>query len=373
MAKQFYISTTERQQFKRCRRQWKYGSYNAMALTPIRPAPALWIGTGVHHALASYYAHGTLPDVAWRKWVLAETEKLAERTGAELWLEEEVKLAETCEFYAKLLQRYHEYSTEFDEFKVIDVEMQFSQPIPTPEGETDSCNTTLVGRVDGLIEIAGEYWILEHKTAAEAPNEKFLAIDDQSTCYMWGVQESFGVKIAGVLHNNLIKKLPSEPRLLKSGKLSKDRSAVTTAEVYSRAVTAHDLDLAEYAEHIAWLAALPERFFLRYWLRRSPEKLATIERQLYYEALDMQRGALYPTPTRDCAFMCDYYTLCVQEDNGIGLEASIEQQYSQRTPEGVYKGEISKGGWLNGIVPQVKKRRSFIRARGTERSARVDS
>jgi hypothetical protein len=51
------VSVTEVQSFKRCRRQWDYGSFNRQGLTPIiQPKPYLDLGTMIHKTLAYWAA-----------------------------------------------------------------------------------------------------------------------------------------------------------------------------------------------------------------------------------------------------------------------------------------------------------------------------
>ena len=54
-----------------------------------------------------------------------------------------------------------------EEFEVVALEKTFEGPIVNPATGAASRSFVLAGKVDGIVRIGGDYFILEHKTAAQ--------------------------------------------------------------------------------------------------------------------------------------------------------------------------------------------------------------
>ena len=65
----------------------------------------------------------------------------------------------------------------------------------------------LAGKVDGIVRIGGEHFILEHKTAAQVDGDYLekLWTDFQITLYAHYIEETMGIPITGILYNVLVK------------------------------------------------------------------------------------------------------------------------------------------------------------------------
>ena len=65
----------------------------------------------------------------------------------------------------------------------------------------------LAGKVDGIVRIGGDYFILEHKTAAQLDSDYLerLWTDFQITIYAYYIEQTMGIPITGILYNVLVK------------------------------------------------------------------------------------------------------------------------------------------------------------------------
>ena len=100
-----------------------------------------------------------------------------------------------------------QYPRGSEKFEVICLEKAFSQPIRSPSTGGMSTKYTQEGKVDGVIKLDGEYYLMEHKTAAKADHNYFdkLWIDRQIHQYAHYMGLELGIEIVGVLYNVLAK------------------------------------------------------------------------------------------------------------------------------------------------------------------------
>ena len=94
-----------------------------------------------------------------------------------------------------------------EDFEVVDLEKVFNGKIFNPETGASSRSFDLAGKVDGIVKIDGEYWLLEHKTASviDSGYLERLWMDTQIILYSHYIEKTMGIKITGVLYNILAK------------------------------------------------------------------------------------------------------------------------------------------------------------------------
>src|ERR1043166_5320398 len=94
-----------------------------------------------------------------------------------------------------------------DDFEVIALEKTFEGPISNPASGAASRSFVLAGKVDGILRIDGNYFILEHKTAAQLDSDYLerLWTDFQITIYAYYIEQTMRIPIAGILYNVLVK------------------------------------------------------------------------------------------------------------------------------------------------------------------------
>ncbi len=340
------ISTTERSQYKECRRLWDYNSNNRQNLEPKKPQPPLWLGTGVHEALSAYYSQrGGLVET-FETWADAQLRDLRETHLLDA--EEERRFAGLRELGAGMLRHYGEWAKANDHFTMLVTEFEFEVPILTPAGEP-VLDAWYVGRFDGvLMDEAGYLWVIDHKTVSSWGDEtEYLELDDQTASYQWACQYLIeqgrlpGVPrdavLRGAMHNRLRKKVPAIPRLLQNGKLSRDMSQDTTYEVYLAEIERYGLPTWEYQDVLDRLQTRGNTFFKRVAIERGPREVQRIGERLYWEYMEMQRRdqPIYPTPRIDCSWRCAFKSLCRAENMGEDVEFVKQALYKQRPWKGM--------------------------------------
>ncbi|MFH1682037.1 MAG: PD-(D/E)XK nuclease family protein [Candidatus Eisenbacteria bacterium] len=101
------------------------------------------------------------------------------------------------------------YATRYpkEDFKVVALEKQFEGEIINPETGAASRSFVLAGKVDGIIRIGQENFLLEHKTTAQLGGDYLerLWTDFQISLYAWYVEKTLGIPITGILYNILVK------------------------------------------------------------------------------------------------------------------------------------------------------------------------
>lgn len=351
----FKYSTTERQDFKFCRRQWDFASPSRQGYEKKQSHEALWMGTGIHHVLELFYREGAEVVEEWNKWVDSELERLTDLVP-ERMREEFLKRSEEVRILGEgMLENYAIWSLKADNsedigFKeILSVEKEFQVPVRDADGNvarwTDREGTVweihLVGRLDMLVEdFYGRIWLLDHKTSKDKLDPEHLLMDDQMTIYIWAVQQILGKPIEGAYYNVLRKKLPTIPKELKAGGLSQDKSMDTTLEVYMAEIEKLGLDPADYTKMIDILSNKPSTFQQREKVRRTPYEIALAGRLLLYEGIDMlNQPFIYPNPNWDCKWRCDYKELCLAMNRNDDIEWMLESMYQKSDRGAVYERE----------------------------------
>jgi hypothetical protein len=318
------IHVTERAMFKRCRRKWKYQC--RWELVPKEEKRgALWIGTGVHYGLAEYYRSKRDPWEAAQEWL---DQKLPELHLEDMWPEERAQFNASTDLMASILVGYVPFAQANDDFEIISVEEALRIPIP-------HTRVVLVGQMDVLARRAGKLWVMDHKTAAQYVDITALEMDDQMTAYLWMVWQAHDEIPGGALYNELRKKVPAQPEILVRGGLSKKKNIDTTYEIYLNAIKANDLDPKDYADILEFLRNKPDGFYRRELVARTKYELEHFAENLIPEAkaMNSKNTPLYPSPTRDCSWDCQYRDLCLCETTGGHLEGLIDSLY-EHSPGG---------------------------------------
>lgn len=312
------IHVTERAMFKRCRRKWKY--QNLWELVPKEEVRgALWIGTGIHYGLAEYYRSAKDPWEACKEWLDL---KIPELHLESMWPDDRAQFNETVALMKSILTGYVPFAQQNDDFVVRAVEEPLSVKIP-------GTRTRLVGQLDLLVDRKNLLWVCDHKTAAQYIDVQALEMDDQMTAYLWLVKKVYGNIPGGALYNQLRKKIPALPTQLASGGLSKKKNVDTTYEIYMQAINELGLDAGDYEDILEFLRNKPDGFYRREYVARSRYELEHFADNLTQEARTMSSKLtpLYPSPTRDCVWDCQYRDLCLCETTGGHVEGLIEANY----------------------------------------------
>ena len=217
--------------------------------------------------------------------------------------------------------------------EVIAVEFRVNVAIRSPKGRRIgwlSVQADVVGRKDGNLVV------VDHKTASREINLSYLDLDDQHTAEVFSWWKFSGEFPDLAIRNTAYKKSVGPPRLLKSGKLSKDKNQGTTYALYRQAIKDEGLDIGDYLDMLTFLQNREEMgedpLFSRESTIRTPQQMAAFERDLYWEYTDMRRVAAhpeqaYPSPSPFNCPSCPVRVICqtIQDDGDV--ETIIKSGY----------------------------------------------
>lgn len=365
-----YIRTSSRRVFRRCLRKWGFLSPLKMNLEPIKNESYnlnFWFGSAIHFALEDYFGWNRFGDP--RKAFMAYYDAFKEiPTGAEDLFETGVGMLEYfLEWYAKHNQKY-QFETlwlEKEGQRVPMVEQEFTLDLgiaavlDAHTREVYGCYNDLKesirkeklldrslyilrngqitrevilvpvyyhGTLDRVVvDKNGDWWIMDYKTAKSADTNK-LDTDDQISAYLWAAEQWFQHSFKGFIYVQLTKETPKPPRRLINGNLSTDKSQKTTYSLYRKEVIKDYGDVRkapakviETLNHFAEQEMPEGDRFVRWDMvqRTIPQKIATYN-HIIAEVKHMLSPNLYlyPNPTRDCIWDCEFRDACIAMDAG---------------------------------------------------------
>lgn len=322
------IHNSDIRAFKDCRRRYRLSK----KYKPKKINDNLFLGSGVHYALEEYYGKGANLIGAFIYWWNKQMEEL------DIWQSQRDMLEEKKELGIGMLKHYKRFAQNNDSdyfSEVIDTEIEFEIPIKNLKGNIT--RGRYAGKVDGLVKDEfGLYWILEHKTASRI-DTTHLPLDEQVVRYIWGVQETLDIEIAGVIYNILLKKIPTEPRELKNGGLSKAKNIKTTYHAYYNHLidyygSEEDIPLEEYADILNYLKGRDNEFFERVKVEKTQHEIEDIAKRTYLEYKEMSNPNLkyYPSPDRQCNWKCPFREVCIAINQGHDYQYLLEKEFEKK-------------------------------------------
>ena len=178
--------------FRNCRMACKLRYLDC--LVPLESDPNLRFGSAIHQFLECLH----------RTRDLFQVSDLVDRTYPNRAGDEEQK---RDWHLAMAIMKGYAVRYPDEEFEVVDLEKTFEGKIVNPATGATSRSLTLAGRVDGIVLIGNEYFLLEHKTASvlDSGYIERLWTDFQITLYAWYVEQVLGIRISGVIYNIIVK------------------------------------------------------------------------------------------------------------------------------------------------------------------------
>jgi hypothetical protein len=216
-----------------------------------------------------------------------------------------------------------------EKFEVVALEKAFQGPIVNPATGAASRSVVLAGKVDGIVRIGGEHFLLEHKTAAQLDADYLerLWTDFQITIYAYYVEQTMGISITGILYNILVKaklqqskgETETEYEARRAELLAKSKTGKTTAK---RKLPETDL---EFQERLAEKYADPAMLH-REVLYLSRDRFDVLRSELWeltQAYLDARRRGVFYQNTGFCFNYhrpCAYFALCRSNGNPNVIE-----------------------------------------------------
>jgi hypothetical protein len=216
-----------------------------------------------------------------------------------------------------------------DNFEIVALEKNFEGPIINPATGAASRSFVLAGKVDGVVRIGDDYFILEHKTAGQLDGDYLekLWTDFQITIYAYYIEQTMGIPITGILYNVLVKaklqqgkgETEEEYQTRRAELLAKSKTGKTTAK--RRLPESDD----EFQLRLAEKYADPEMFH-REMLYLSRDRFDVLRSELWeltQAFLDARRRGVFYQNTAFCFNYqrpCAYFPLCRSNGNPNVIE-----------------------------------------------------
>jgi RecB family exonuclease len=321
-----------------------------MGLVPKGDQPTpLWFGSGFHFALEDFHGYRTFADP---KEALAAYAKA--HRSSELPQDSE----ETLELGYAMLDHYINWLKTRDTFRTLwlpveDPETGETRRVPQvevnfaiPLGEIGGQHYHYGGTFDRIVvDEDGRYWILDYKTAARFDTSK-LEMDPQVSAYCWAAERLYpGLHFEGMVYQQHLKAAPAPPRKLVNGDFSVDKRQNTTYRLFRKALIEAGFKRAtgKYLEYLNFLATQEsvdgDKFIRRDLVRRNDAQKRAAHEQIVAELREMALRdlPLYPNPTKDCVWDCQFRAPCIALDDGSDWEYLIEENYETRVERGSWR------------------------------------
>ena len=333
--------------FKKCRRKWNFSSPLRMNLESVVPYAPFFTGRAIHHCLEMYYEHGTPLDKSLAEYLKEEYRSMEE--AGKLWPQEEEAFANEVFLQANMLKHYQMWISRDksrwsdDNLKVVAMETEFNVPLVDPTTGEESDKIFLEGRFDGIVQRKDDdsLWLWEVKTTRSIKElSSSLRLDEQAGAYLLAAQKLYGKPFAGVLYTMLRKKVPPEPKVLKSGMVSVAKNSDTTSFWYVEFLKEHhenwseDFLIKHYGDALRHYSQNNTSYFLRVPVYRTQEELMILERNLWDVATEMMNPdiPLYPAPDWMGCNFCFFRAPCEMMNSGNDPSLILETEFRSRDP-----------------------------------------
>lgn len=347
------IHVSDLKSYRACRRKWDWSSRLRKNLEPSMPYEPFFIGKAVHAALEFFYRDDMPFEESLDEYLETEWHSL-EKLG-ELWPLELQALEESIKEIRKMLLHYRMWAASDSKpyadknLEFLDMEVSFELPFPGLPKHT------YAGRFDGLVRNTqtGEHWIFETKTSRSPESYiETLANDEQARLYLWAANQILDYPVVGVLYNFLGKRTPRNPKVLKSGMLSKNKRVSTSAAWYYSAAIAHHPNWTrnqinrQYGDILEKLAAKESRFFLRYPLRVAEAEITNLLKAVRKVAIEMTDPDIpvYPAPHWLACKSCLFRGPCLTMNAGGDYQALLDVEFQLRTGHESMRKEVEEDG-----------------------------
>jgi hypothetical protein len=339
----YRITEDDRARFKRCRRQWDFGSRRG--LEPIKNTGPVLPGV-LKEALAVYYYPGTWdwqPEVRKslvRKAVIGALDEATDSQPATLAIAQ------------ALVDAYDAWASTVDDFAPVKIGHDVQGLVPDP-GDPERGLMTPDGsaviytcRIDLLaVDAADEYWVVRHQIVDEWQELAALIADEAAVaaCWAWE-QEYLGMEISGTVHNQVRLAGPLDPPAADSA-AKPTRVQQSEASGGGRAIPQHRRLSARTSRsddtgHIEQSTA---GLLRRTRIRRSRADIGAVGAHIASEALQMiSDSAIHPTFGAHCQ-ACEFRTPCLVVVQGSDPEPVLAAKFRRRA--GDQKPRLGQATW----------------------------
>lgn len=357
------VRTSDRQSFRKCRQSWDFGSKIRQNWEYVPGIEPLDFGIAIHKGLEIYYdpdRWDDFRDIVEAESILAFMDVMDDwkkrLIAAQQWDLQKDKHNELVTLGKGMLEHYFDYApaqNAEDGWVPIKTEIEFEISIPVPEGfplpkgfvsiegnlhkiiyndfggPAEYVPIVYQGRVDMIVLdlLTGKYILVDFKSAGQFGDIGHWDTNTQVSSYGWAIKKMLNIDVYGFVIEEIRKKVPSPPTILKKGGLSKNKNQSTTVALYEKAIKEGGHNPAEYAEFVDYLRSNQQEYFRRIPVDRNPNELNRMSELILMEAIDMFNDPyIYPHNNQWNCSGCPFYTPCL-----LKLEGSDEQEHMNRS------------------------------------------
>ena len=310
------LRSHERIDFKRCPKKWFWKWRKG--LTPkAKTFGALELGAWMHEALAMHY--GTGETLAWC------FDQIANAAITYSDAPEHVReAAEQGQMLGLAMAKAYDKRYGKDPgVNVIQAEVPLEFVIADEVGKPIAVHKFKPDLV--YSDDQGDVWLMEHKTAGSIRLEH-LVIDDQARPYVAMAERALrqagllksGQNFKGIMYNFLRKALPDERPVNEKGQ-SLNKNGSVSKNQPTPVFVRHPITLTRAAKHIAL-----ER------LQGEALLITGIAQKLRDKKIEPQY--IPKTPHNSCPRFCQYFTMCVVEEQGGDIREMQRSMYTRQDP-----------------------------------------
>lgn len=202
------------------------------------------------------------------------------------------------------------------DYTVIDTEMDEIVTLPNGLEVNVIIDLIVEDRKGGL-------WGWDYKTRTKFDAKDLILLDPQYSLY-YDAMEIMGYNnMRGFVVDEIRKKAPTVPAILKSGGLSQAKNIDTDTWTYMAAIRELGESPEKYAQILNHIAVnQKDRFYRRTYIPKDPPVLRTVRNELMESAREIENKLKrrHPVFTRSvdnsCVWMCDYRDLCIVDLHG---------------------------------------------------------
>lgn len=293
--------------FRNCPRKFKLRYIDGLKRR--ETAESLAFGSVIHEALQKWY---TLPPDGNRFFkVLDQIDAQFPGRGGDANQKRLWQLARAM--FSGYAARYRE-----EEFTVVEIEKEFQAEIHNPDTGRASQTFSAAGKVDGIVNVGNQLYLLEHKTAATLDGNYLdkLWTDTQIALYCYYLRQ-IGFPVVGVVYNVLLKtrleqrggETEAEFIARRDALAAKNKSGKSTAQRQ-----APETD-TEFQARLAEWYARPEAFH-RERIYLSEDRMSMLQDEIWeitQQYLDANRRGKWLLNTSNCfSFQrpCEFLPYC---------------------------------------------------------------
>jgi hypothetical protein len=320
--------------FRNCRKaaQWRY----IEKLVPLERDRNLRFGSLVHECLELWHRNTELFQEPYRNTeerlaaVLAHIETACSKRSSD---DEQRRMSHL----ATAMMKGYAATYPVEAFEVVALEMPFEGEITSPKTGAASRSFVMTGKIDGLVRQDGKYYLFESKTAAtiDASYLEKLWTDFQIILYAHYVEQTMGIRVAGVIYNILTK-----AKLQQSAGETEAEFEARRAELIAKSKTGRSSAKRrmpetddEFQERLAEKYTEPGMFHreLIYLSRERFDELRGELWELTQAFLDARRRGVWYQNTSYCFQFgrpCPYFALC-----STGGNPNVRDNFYRRSDE----------------------------------------